>query len=155
MPTPSSSPSPTRTSSPTPPTLPAEARGTSPAAAKAFVRYFVETINFGMSSGDTSPLREASAPGCVTCLAIADKIDQNHAGSAYLVGSGWKIKGLQYIRIAADKALVAVPVEISAQRSYASPGAAPERSAPTRGNLDVRLNWAAGRWRVTRLDASQ
>ena len=51
-PTPSSSsaaPSP----SPTPPSLPPEAEGTSPKAAKAFVRHWVDTINYAMSTGDT------------------------------------------------------------------------------------------------------
>jgi hypothetical protein len=155
MPTPSPSPTEAETPSPTPPTMPAAAEGTSPAAAKAFARYFLETINYGMNSGDTSALRAASASGCETCLAIAAKIDQSHAGTGYLEGSGWKPRGFQYIRIAADEALVAVPLRISAQKSYASEGATPSVSASTRGNVDVRMSWSTGRWQVTQLDATQ
>ncbi len=155
MPTPSSTPSESASPRPTPPTMPAAAEGTSPAAAKAFARYFLETINYGMSSGDTTALRAVAAPGCETCLAIADKIDQSHAGPAYLEGAGWQPQGFQYIRIAADRALVAVPLAITAQKSYASAGATPTVSAATRGSLDLRLSRTTGRWQVTQLDATQ
>jgi hypothetical protein len=156
MPTPSSpSTSDAAEPAPTPPTMPAQAEGTSPDAAKAFARYFVQTINFAMSTGDTSPLRTASADACATCRAIADKIDESHAGPAFLEGRGWRPRGFQYVRVAADEALVAVPVRISAQKSYASTGAQPTETVPSRGNLDLRMSWSTGRWLVTQLDASQ
>ncbi len=54
----SSSSAPTESASPSgPPTLPAAAKGTTPAAAKAFVRYYVDLINYGLETLDSEPLR--------------------------------------------------------------------------------------------------
>ena len=58
LPTPTLSASPSASPSPsaTPPTMPAEAEGTSPRAAKAFVRYWVDALNYATTTGDTAPV---------------------------------------------------------------------------------------------------
>ena len=86
----SSSPSPTAT----PPTLPAAAKGTSEAAAKAFVRYWIDTLNYAGETGDTSGLRRVSSPECKSCVGIADKIDRVYEQAGYVRGDGWVIRSM-------------------------------------------------------------
>ena len=151
-PTPSVSPSPT----PTAPTLPAEARGTSTASAKAFVRHYVAAVNFAMVSGDTSALTDLSLPSCSTCQAIATRIEEVYGQGGRLSGEGWAITTLRLVH-RADKRnmLVAAGIEISPQVMYLSPSASPSHSARSRGNLDFWLASTSGEWLVKNLEATQ
>ncbi len=67
-PAPSGSPQPTASSSATPsasvPTLPEAAKGDGPKAAEAFVRHYVDLINYGLATLDSRPLAEASTEEC-------------------------------------------------------------------------------------------
>ncbi len=60
---PTTGPTPTE---PVEPTLPPEAEGSSPKAAKAFVGYYIELLNYAMVTGDTDAFR-AAARGCGGC----------------------------------------------------------------------------------------
>ncbi len=70
-PAPSGSPQPTASSSATPsasvPTLPEAAKGDGPKAAEAFVRHYVDLINYGLATLDSDPLAEASTEDCDGC----------------------------------------------------------------------------------------
>jgi hypothetical protein len=65
------------------PKLSAGARGISPTAAEAFVRYWVEALNFAGQTGRTRALREASYSGCSTCNAVITAIEQVHGAGGY------------------------------------------------------------------------
>jgi len=91
-PTPSttSTPSPTEPSgsdSPDPvePSLPAAAEGDSVRSAKAFVRHYIELLNYAMTTGDTGRLREA-ADGCGGCDAYAELYEDDYADGGYYRG---------------------------------------------------------------------
>jgi hypothetical protein len=96
-PPPSASPSATASSTAPsgPPTLPPEARGTTPEAAEAFVRYYVSLINYATVTLDTRALKRVSQPDCSTCQLIFN-ISQNMkaAGRSY-EGGQWTIAELQ------------------------------------------------------------
>ena len=65
-------PSSTPTASPTgPPPMPAEARGTSRKAAVAFVRHWVDTLNYSADTLDSAPLKKLSSPECDACNAAS------------------------------------------------------------------------------------
>ena len=55
-PTTSPSPSPSPSVASAPPVLPNEARGTSAASARAFVRHYVDLVNHAMATGDVEGL---------------------------------------------------------------------------------------------------
>jgi hypothetical protein len=74
-PSPSRSPSPTATSTtPTPPALPAAAKKNTKAGAIAFVRHYVEVLNYAQESGDVEAIRELSSTACETCKSVAGVI---------------------------------------------------------------------------------
>ena len=91
LPTESASPSDTGSPSPTAPTLPAEAEGTSPAAAKAFVRHYFDSVNYAAATGDTDGLRALGASRCVSCDAIAENIEEVYSEGGVIRSGGWKV----------------------------------------------------------------
>jgi hypothetical protein len=149
---PTPSPSPTAAA----PTLPAEARGTSQAAAKAFVRHYIASVNYAMVSGDIGELVALADPSCSTCGAIAGRIEEAYADGGRLEGGGWRILTLSYLEGERPRSpLVAAGIEISPQTAYASAEATPSQSPETRGHLDFLLDWNRSGWKVMRLEATQ
>lgn len=152
----SASPSPTSSPSESAPTMPAAAKGTTEAAAKAFVRHYVASVNFAMRTGDTRGLSGLAAVGCATCGAIVNRIDEVYGSGGHLQGDGWKVVTLTYIKPGGrDTALVAAGIEIAPQTAHLSSTDAPSHSPSSRGNLDFFLRNAASGWRVHRLEATQ
>lgn len=98
---PSGSPVPSDSSSATPsasvPALPDAARGRSPEAAEAFVRHYVDLINYGLRTLDSEPLRETSAPGCEACDYFIEAIDTTRERSGRYEGGGWSATGLEQL----------------------------------------------------------
>lgn len=87
--------SPSGPSSPTAPalpTMPAAARGTSVKAAKAFVRYWVWSLDYAGAHGDTRLLAELSASSCRSCSRLIREIDRINARGGYIHGAGWSVR---------------------------------------------------------------
>jgi hypothetical protein len=153
-PAPTAATPPSASPTPTPPELPPAATGTGRAAAKAFVRHYIDLVNHAMATGDVDGLAGIAASSCATCDAIRRRIveiyDQGHAE-----GDGWRIKALTYVPTGSSRtALVAAAIEIAPQTVF-SPGAAPSHSAASRGNLDFRLRASSDGWTIARLEATQ
>jgi hypothetical protein len=149
-------PSPTASASAAAPTLPAKAKGTSEAAAKAFVRHYIETVNYAMRTGETAYLSRLARPGCTTCNAIVARIDEVYDAGGRLEGRGWSVLSLTFHPPGPQAdVLVAVGVNIAPQITYADKRASPSHSAMSRGNLDFRLSTNARAWIVKSLEATQ
>lgn len=98
---PSGSPPPTSSSSPTssatpsgPPTMPAAAKGRTPEAAEAFVRYYVDLINYGLETLDSAPLRAFASDGCRLCDGFGDALDRLEQRGGTYEGGKWSIRSL-------------------------------------------------------------
>ncbi len=150
----SSRPSPTRSPSPDgPPTLPAVAHGSGTKAAKAFVRYYIETINYSAATGDVRPLRPIGTANCVSCHAIIRNITTIYAAGGSIESSGWRLNSMASVpqqphrrpifELAVFEApqLVTRPVKPKAKRYDG--GKQP---------MTIRLVHRQHRWLVTRLD---
>ncbi|GAA1926668.1 DUF6318 family protein [Nocardioides marmoribigeumensis] len=101
-PPPSASSSPTSSAAPSgPPTLPAAAKGTTPAAAKAFVRYYVSLINYTSDNLDSAEMARRSEAQCKTCRLIFRIVrNMNEAGRRY-EGGHWVIDSMEELPSAA------------------------------------------------------
>lgn len=88
----SSSPSPSPSPTDAAPTLPAEAQGTSEKAAKAFVRHYIDLVNFAMRTGDVHALSTLSDPGCTSCAEVIRNIEGLYADGGHLEGEGWEVR---------------------------------------------------------------
>jgi hypothetical protein len=74
--------------------MPAEAMGTSAASAKAFVRHYIEVVNFALKTGDVSQIRQLSEGECSSCSAVADSVSTVYGNGDRLTGKGWEVRGV-------------------------------------------------------------
>lgn len=97
--TPSATATATATPSPTgAPALPPEARGTTRKSAVAFVRHWVDTLNYSADTLDTKHLRELSAPGCTACEVFAARIEGLAQAGGSIRGQHWRPATLQVLK---------------------------------------------------------
>jgi hypothetical protein len=155
-PSPSSSvASPTPSPSATPPSLPAEARGTSAAAAKAFVRFYVDSINHALRTGDTTMTRKFSAPGCDSCAAVSRSIAQIYGTGDHLAGKGWQVTAVQAVaQQPVAHPILQVGLKIHPQSKVGADGTVKDRRAGGRKFMVMTLSRSGGNWLVDRLEQS-
>jgi hypothetical protein len=88
---PTPSPSPTAAA----PTLPAEARGTSQAAAKAFVRHYIALMNHAVATGESTALSDANDPECSSCAAVIERVDSVYRAGGSIRSDGWRVTSIR------------------------------------------------------------
>lgn len=146
---PSATPSPT----PTAPTLPAEAKGTTEASAEAFVRHYIDVLNYAGRSGDTAALSALSADTCESCLNIISRIDNVYAAGGSIEGDGWAVFEINAVRGQPLRLpILEVGVNLSPQVLRADATAQPEEFEGGRQAMTFRLQTVDGTWMVQRLD---
>lgn len=148
-----SSVTPTASASPVAPTLPAEAKGTSAAAAKAFVRHFVETLNYSETSGDTTALRTLYSRECAFCEGISDGLDRIKLHGGAIKTTGWTVLGLDMSNPSAGRPIqVVATVRVAPQTVIMKRGAKAEHfGGQTHGVRRFLLRERDGMWLITDL----
>ena len=153
LPSPTSSPSPSPSSTAAAPSLPPEAEGTSPAAAKAFVRYYFDVINYSARTGETELLRSLGTPSCISCEAIASNIEDIYSAGGHIESDGWQLQSVNAVprrhptRPAFDLGVMQSPESV-----VASEGATASDYPGGKKPMTIYVHGAAGTWQVTRLD---
>jgi hypothetical protein len=77
------------------PALPAAARGDGEPAARAFVHFWLDTLNYAIESGDSEALESISSPRCRECGRIVQTIDDIYRRGGQLSGGTWRMKSLR------------------------------------------------------------
>jgi hypothetical protein len=133
--------------------MPAEAEGTSRASAKAFVRHWIDTLNYAGPAGETEELRALSAPECSACTGIADFVDQVAAAGGDIKGLGWEVEKVQIVsaRPKGDFVIDVVTL-VHPQTIRPSPSASTEKFKGGKRLKTFTLSSQSGTWRVSRLD---
>lgn len=88
-PTPGPSPTPSPTASSTgraAPPLPQAATAHTKAGAIAFVRHYIDLINYAQATGDTKPIRAVEGPHCSSCTSANGYVERLYARGGRLVG---------------------------------------------------------------------
>jgi hypothetical protein len=88
-PAPSGSDSPKASASPSSvaePTMPTVASDDSEAGAEAFVRYWIEMVNYAQRTGDTSGFEELNDIRCAGCRGMVDAIDSAYSAGGHIEG---------------------------------------------------------------------
>jgi hypothetical protein len=154
----STSTSPTPSPSPTTaaPTLPVEAQGTSKAAAKAFVRHYIDVLNYAGPTGDHDAIRQLSDSECAACTAIADFIEQVKTRGGQIDGEGWTVREVKVVSLNPGRsATIDVLTWVNVQEVRASEQSGVQRFP---GGRRLKTFWLASSdatWVVTRLDQPQ
>jgi hypothetical protein len=133
--------------------MPAEAKGTSEAAAKAFVRHWIDVLNYAGPAADAEALRQVSHPDCAACNAIADFIEKTAGAGGEIKGDGWSVRTLELVTLDEhESAVIDVEAAVSPQQVRTDSDSNIRTFA---GGRRVKTFWlvsSEGAWRVTRLD---
>lgn len=94
-PTPTESSPSASATGPVEPTLPPEAEGDGVAAAKAFVPFYLATVDYSRQTMDVSHIRDLSAPTCGGCSGLADLIRKVKDNGGTVVGGDQTVEAVQ------------------------------------------------------------
>ena len=135
------------------PSMPAEARGTSAAAAEAFVRHWVEVLNYSGPAGNSRQLRRISSSECVDCDAIADFIDTVSRDGGRITGRGWTFLTTKSVTKTSPHATtVRAAVRVNPQTVVIKRGAKPQRFKGGERVKTFHLVSSTGVWKLVQLD---
>ena len=133
--------------------MPAAANGTSEASAKAFVRYWVEALNYAGPSGDTTGLEKVSDKNCAACTAITTLIKDVTEAGGYVRGEGWTVKSTEALGSERGGVrIIEAQVAVAPQDILRKPGG---DVVHFDGGSRLKTFWldrTEGAWTVTRLD---
>lgn len=123
-----SSPTVTPSESPAaPPPMPDEARGTSRKAAVAFVRHWVDTLNYSADTLDSAPLKALSSPDCNACSAALRVIGDLREKGGYITGHEWTIEEIEALSGSSDLIQVDALVHFAPTETIHAEGRKPKR----------------------------
>ena len=132
--------------------MPALAKDDSRAGAKAFVRYYVDIINFSWAADSTRRLRQLSDSSCQGCRAAADGIDEVTTAGGYRRGTNWTSREIFLVPLQPASAPIAnVAVHVSRGVFKESKREAAQEIEPGIRRFDFHLEWRGGTWLVHKL----
>ncbi|RLV48840.1 hypothetical protein D9V37_09530 [Nocardioides mangrovicus] len=122
------------------PTMPAEAQGTSPESAEAFVRYYMAIYSYSARTGDTAPMKRLVTDECRSCSNSIALIDKTYASGGHAEGRGYSVSKLTGKRSGPGSVILEGTVTQYGQQFLASASATPT-SFP-RGTFRARFELA-------------
>ena len=135
--------------------MPPEARGTTAAAAEAFVRHWVKVLNYSGPAGDSRQLRRISSSDCLDCDAIADAIQRVSREGGTIAGRGWTVLRLRPSHgPPGNHWVVRADVQVHPQTVVPRRDGKPQKFA---GGRRLKIMYVAskrGSWVMERLDQS-
>ena len=93
-PSPSPSPPVSSTPTPAPPALPPAATANTKAGAIAFVKHYIDLINYAQATGDVAPLKAESSNTCKSCNSVSEVAQSIYAEGGHISGGRWRIKAM-------------------------------------------------------------
>ncbi len=151
--TPTASPTATASATPSgPPPLPAAARGTSRAAAVAFVRHWIDTLNYSAATLDTRALAAMSSTDCESCQSVIQNLGKLRRSGGSMTGFNWRLIEPQVVDPTRRAMKVQGALQSTPHRVRSKAGARPTRFAGTSSFLTFSLVQSDGRWRVAQID---
>ncbi len=134
------------------PVMPALAKEKSTAGAKAFVRYYIDALNYGFHSSHSRLLAAASAGTCYVCHKLVRVIDKNHHLGGYQVGGDWIPK--RFVTVPSEPLEASIIlVEILIDPGFYRASSTDTRHKIKTGhvNHEFRLRWLPTGWVLTDL----
>ncbi len=112
----STSPEATASATPTepagPPPMPDEARGTGRKAAVAFVRHWIDTLNYSAEALDTSGLEPLTADECAGCQGAIGSIDKVAERGGEFIDQRWDVYDVYVANVLPDMTQVQAVVDV-------------------------------------------
>lgn len=132
------------------PRLPAEARGTSEAAAKAFVRHYLATFSYAARTGRVDELRSLGGASCESCSGVINRIADTYSAGGHADGRGYEARSMRVASAPSPKDQVVVTLNIYSfqQVIYANPNAKPRHVPAVLTKARFELSRSATGWSV-------
>ena len=128
--------------------LPAAARAGTPAGARAFVDFYVESINTAFEAPSGSALNGLSAPSCDVCTALQTRAAQFASSGQHYAGPIYRTRGLTASAQPPGQKVV-VDIEQFGVATLDRDGKQIELNQPSQARFSVSLEFTNA-WRVTR-----
>jgi hypothetical protein len=152
-PPPSNSPSESESSSPQPQAWEVK----SEKGAVAFAKHWMGVLSGAMNgSGETSALRDISAPDCELCEDFAQRLDRIRSSGGFYRSDGWRV--LQAVPVddmPSGQGAVALRMLQSAESLRESNDSKIIRNPASRATWSTRMEWRRGEWLLTDLELEQ
>jgi len=143
----------TASSSAAAPSMPDAAKGSSAAAAKTFVRYWVAVLDYSGPRGESALLRRLSSARCLDCEGIADFIDSVSRHGGRIAGAGWTVKNANVTSRSRDGSVtIKAAVRVHPQTVVLKEGARPRKFYGADRVKTFKLTRGGAHWVVVRLD---
>jgi hypothetical protein len=135
---------------PTEPSLPPGAKASNRAGAEAFVRYYVELVNFAGRTGDTTELERRSS-GCSSCDNLVSAFRTTYAQGGHYETRGWRIDSQFTVPESRGTWVSLLEVRQPPMIWVERAGAEPTELPPKRLKLRFEVEWLSHGWSVSRL----
>ena len=145
--TPSASEPTTEPKDPAEPELPAAAREPGASGARAFVRHYIQLLNYAGATGDVASFL-AAASGCQSCRELASNFKTTYRKGGYYRTDGWRVEAL-VVMAEGSKNYVALAQIKETPIVWRETAQSPIRRLDA-GRLHLRfvLSWSQGAWLV-------
>lgn len=118
----SADPTEEKSPAPTAPAMPEIAQDESAAGAEAFVRHYIDVLNYAAVTGETEELKQLSSPDCSGCEKYIDLYESTYADGGYFTGGEWSVEDLQVqFDEASEEQIATVEVAIAAGTQKSNP----------------------------------
>lgn len=137
-------------STPTPPAMPDAAKANTKAGAIAFVRHYIELINYLQATGEDAPLAEASRPSCKSCGAVIRAAKSIYDAGGHIEGGTWTISGAAASQPTSGLWSVRVTGRIAPSKVVGTGSATPKTGSGGPGDAEFFLTftsqWGVSQW---------
>jgi hypothetical protein len=122
------------------------------AGAAAFVRYYIELLNYAAQTGDVQGLRDF-APDCRGCGLFADLYEEPYARGGYFEGYKWRVINLIAAPYGRDHDVL-VGIRQAAGTYLDRTGAELEHHKPRKYEFRFTARYVGDTWRITDMVAT-
>ncbi|GAA1411546.1 hypothetical protein AUR04nite_01690 [Glutamicibacter uratoxydans] len=132
------------------PKMPDEAKKNSPSGAEAFVKYYVDLINYVSETNDTKEIKKVTSRHCKECaISIIDPADYSKKINEWQVGGKYKFTIIDTYQPEKSNVIITTIFTSTPFRTYQNPKEVIgeySKVSPTYGTFQVRFNDG---WKVT------
>jgi len=133
--------------------MPAAAQGRGARSAKAFVRYYIATINYAVATGDVQQLRPLADRNCVSCKAIARTVNRIYDGGGTIKSRGWVLRSLSPVPLQPRaRPIFDLGVFETPQDVHQSAASKVKHYEGGKQPMTIHLRFTNSGWKVSQLD---
>jgi hypothetical protein len=134
---------------PSPPAMPEAAKANTKAGAIAFVRHYVDLINYAQATGDLAELATAEEVACKSCSAAREGVRSHYAAGGSINGGDWLVRSANAVPNGAISGwVVDLAVRFDRQVIHFGDSRPDEVNPPSQNVISVQLSRSEGTWKV-------